>query len=626
MRLIKFKRASWVAVMAMLALPGAMITSCSKENPTENVVPKGDKLTISVLGINDGNSPNQSDKKASNTRTSFAGLSDANAPTIYEFADADVALSIGNSLPAKKSKQAISARFPSGLANSGLKAAEEMTSGVRYVVYIYDGTTKVASAELSAGEAGTIEGLDATGSYTWVALSYNSEEVAPTLDPDAGSVDLPENTDVLYASGTVDLATDPNIGVLFNHAFSRIGIELNTIGVFGTMVGAPPVSVSGLNLATGNIDLLSGEITPNTTTYTPTALNFENVDPNYDDAKIAYVYTAATDNLDLTIEVANGGLAISHVDGELPRTYFEAGANFVTSITPELGMNHHVLLNVVESALETAGGVQWGRSNLFYRGDNGGLRDYAFYATNEATSRADGYFSYGGVVPLQFPTEETSGDPCELVYPLGVWRQPTDTEVSELTSSQGLLGDVLGLIGSLLGASDPAPGSTVGDEYVQYNVNSESPVFDASSNNLRFYYNGQITNTSLLSAIGTNGEGLLGLGLSDLSVDLAGNSLLDLGIEGPGIGLPVLQLPILGDSYGEQAAFWSGTGAISIPILANVGSWGYAAFTTRAAVLGVPVGPEFVKATTTAELLSNVDLLGIDLLNTSLKNVRCVRN
>src|SRR5690606_2832404 len=128
MRLIKFKRASWVAVMAMLALPGAMITSCSKEDPTENVAPKGDKLVISVLGINDGNNSDKSGKKASNTRASFAGLSEANAHKVYEFSDVDMAVSIDNALPATKSKQSINARFPSGLANSGLKAAEEMAS------------------------------------------------------------------------------------------------------------------------------------------------------------------------------------------------------------------------------------------------------------------------------------------------------------------------------------------------------------------------------------------------------------------------------------------------------------------------------------------------------------------
>ena len=624
MRLIKFKRASWVAVMAMLALPGAMITSCSKENPTENVVPKGDKLTISVLGINDGNEDSGNKAKASTARSSFAQA--AADYKVYEFADADMAVSLGNTLPVKKAKHTISSRTHSGLANSGMKAAEEMGAGVKYVVYIYDGTTLAGSAELESGTVGTIEGLDMNGEYSWVAVSYNSDASAPGLAPADGVIDLPENTDVLLASGTVNLAENPNIEILFNHALARIGIELNTIGVFGNMTGAASVSVTGASLATGTLDVLTGEITAGDA-YEPTLTyeDFQNVDPAYDDVKIAYLYTAAENNQSLDVSVQ--GLEVSHVDGGVSRTYFQDGATFETDVTPEAGKNHLVQLNVVESAIGSAGGVSWGRSNLYYRGDNGGLRDYAFYAVNESKSRADGYFSYGGTIPFQFPTEATSGDPCTLVYPEGLWRQPTDAQINNLTSSQGLLSDVLGLIGSLLGAADPAPGSTVGADYVEYaTTTDDSPVFDDASNNLRFYYNGQITNASLLSAIGSDGEGLLGLGLSDLSVDLAGNTLLDLGLEGSGIGLPVLQLPILGNSYGDQAAFWSRTGAINIPILASVGSWGYAAFTTQRAVLGVPFGPEFVKATTTAELLSNIDLLGIDLLNTSLKNVRCVRN
>lgn len=630
MSFIKFKRASWIAVMAMLALPGAMMMSCSKEmDPTEVTNPKGDKLVISVVGINDGNNDHGSKAKASTVKSSLAGA--LNNHQVYEFSDVDMAVSVGNTLPAKKLSKNIGGRSNSMLSSAGLKAAEEMRDGIKYVVYIFDDNdTFVQSAELAAGTPGTIDDLDMSSSYTWVALSYNNDEQAPTLTPASGSIDdLPENTDVLYAKGTVDLATDPTIAIVFDHAFARIGVELNTIGAFGEMTGATSVTVTGASLATGDINLLTGEVAPGDT-YEPslTFESFENIDPNYDDAKIAYLYTAANDNQDLIVSVQ--GLQIRHVDdvdGPVSRTYFADGSNFETTITPESGNSHHILLNVVESAL-TNEGVQWGRSNLYYRGDNGGGRDYAFYATNQATSRADGYFSYGGIMPLQFPTDETSGDPCALVYPAGIWKQPTDVQVNTLTSSQGLLTDVLGLIGGLLGAADPAPKSTVGDGYVQYAINAGggSSAFEEASNNLRFYYNGQITHASLLSAIGTDGDGLLGLGLNSLSVDLAGNTLLDLGLEvGPGLPLPVLQLPILGDSYGEQAAFWSGTGALNIPILASVGSWGYAAFTTRRSVAGIPVGSEFVKATTTAELLSNVDLLGVDLLNTSLKNVRCVR-
>ena len=617
MRLIKFKRASWVAVMAMLALPGAMITSCSKENPTENVVPKGDKLTISVLGINDGNEDSGNKAKASTARSSFAQA--AADYKVYEFADADMAVSLGNTLPVKKAKHTISSRTHSGLANSGMKAAEEMGAGVKYVVYIYDGTTLAGSAELESGTVGTIEGLDMNGEYSWVAVSYNSDASAPGLAPADGVIDLPENTDVLLASGTVNLAENPNIEILFDHALARIGIELNTIGVFGNMTGAASVSVTGASLATGTLDVLTGEITAGDT-YEPTLTydDFVNVDEEYGDAKIAYLYTAAENEQDLAINVQ--GLAIDHVDGGLARTYFQNGATFETNVTPEAGKNHLVRLDVVESALKTVyegDTVDWARSNLYYRGTGDGIRDYAFYANNEQTSRADGYFGFGGTIAGTFATSATEGDPCALVYPAGLWRQPNAGDFEPMVNGSGILTNLLGdLLGGLLGGTDaPNTNFDPNETYVEYNLATPASGANAfgdannSSNNLRFHYNGQINNVAVLTAIG-NGGGLVGLGLNDLSVDLIDQTIIDLGI------------PLL-DSYGDLTSLWTNQQGLNLLGLVGAGSWAY---------LGVPVDPlnpfaaEYLNGQRTVELLNGVEALGVDLLSTTLKNVRCVRD
>src|SRR5690606_386980 len=656
MRLIKFKRASWVAVMAMLALPGAMITSCSKENPTENVVPKGDKLTISVLGINDGNEDSGNKAKASTARSSFAQA--AADYKVYEFADADMAVSLGNTLPVKKAKHTISSKTHSGLANSGMKAAEEMGAGVKYVVYIYDGTTLAGSAELESGTVGTIEGLDMNGEYSWVAVSYNSDASAPGLAPADGVIDLPENTDVLLASGTVNLAENPNIEILFDHALARIGIELNTIGVFGNMTGAASVSVTGASLATGTLDVLTGEITAGDT-YEPTLTyeDFVNVDPEYGDVKIAYLYTAAENDQFLTINVQ--GLAIDHVDGGIARTYFQDGATFETNVTPVAGMNHRVALNVVESALTTnynGNTVQWGRSNLYYRGDNGGDRNYAFYSENKQTARADGFFGFGGTIAGQFATSETQGDPCALVYPAGLWRQPTKAdfnglvrgvvELGELTEVLGPLGQavdatgitgIIDLLTNLLGnavavlVNTEAPNSSLDSEspytFGQYVITGGAPEAgehafgdaDNASNNLRFYYNGQISDLTVLSQLG-NGGGLIGLGLNDLTVDLLDQNIIDLGV------------PLL-DSYGDLTSLWTNQQGTNILGLAGAGSWAYLGNAGRGisynTVLGIPVptglNERFHMANNTGELLNGVEALGVDVLSTTLKNVRCVR-
>ncbi|MGJ1411643.1 fimbrillin family protein [Sphingobacterium thalpophilum] len=626
MKFLQKKGATWVVAMAMLAIPGTLITSCSKDNNSAIIDSKSDKLTISVGGIKNETSEGTV-KRGSNTTINKTANS-----KIYSFSDVDMAVSIDNNVPIKTNNLASTNRANGLAADAAPGVTENMEQDVVYVVYIYSGNTLVASKELKSGTAGTIEGLDPAGSYTWVALSYNTKDGdKPALTPANGAIALPQNKDVLYASGTVDLATSSNINILFNHAFSRIGIELNTIGVFGEITGSPSVTVSGLNLATGSIDLLTGTVSAGDT-FVPTLsyADFVNIDPAHNDAKIAYVYTASTAEQN-AIKVTLQNLNINHVDGNVPRTYFANATEFGFQVTPELGKSHRLLLNVIESPLVTGTGtsaVRWSRSNLFDRNSTDPLRAYAFYATNAQRSRADGYFSYGSLVAARFPsTAAQKGDPCTRVYPEGLWKQPSEAQVSTLTTSSGLLTSVVSAIGQLLGASDPAPGSSVGTEggnHAQYAITSGGTTgtnafggANSNSNNLRFFYNGQIVNTALLSQIGSSGQGLLGLGLSTLNADLLGFRILGTNVD------------ILGDSYNASAAFWTDSPVLGGPLLSalgtRVGYYGYLAYTTQAKIIGIPLPtPPFVKASTTAEAL-NVELVGLDLLRTTFKNVRCVR-
>src|SRR5690606_41390458 len=96
MKLIRFKRANWVVAMAMLALPGALLTSCSKEtNPTEQVEPKGDKMVIPVLGINNGDDDAVLKAKTGPSTVAKAnGAGSTATPTVYAFAYANMAVHI----------------------------------------------------------------------------------------------------------------------------------------------------------------------------------------------------------------------------------------------------------------------------------------------------------------------------------------------------------------------------------------------------------------------------------------------------------------------------------------------------------------------------------------------------
>src|SRR5690606_29706422 len=309
MKFIRLKSVNWMVAMALLALPGALVTSCSKESsPTENVEPKSDQLVISVKGIN-----NQ--KASAPLRQGLPSKGKAQAakvvPTVHEFGDVDMAVSVGNDLPVKSSVNFASRKGGvAGLRADVPETAVAMEEGLKYVVYIYEGTTFVKSIELAAGTAGTIEGLNPEGQYTWVALSYSSKGNVPDLDvPDlepGTDVELPLNQDVLYATGTVDLSTASTIEILFDHVYSRIGIELNTIGVFGEITGTPQISVTDLNVAAGSLNLLDGSLTPGATiAATLSWEDFQRIDPAYGDQMIAYVYTAPLAEQAATLNIQN---------------------------------------------------------------------------------------------------------------------------------------------------------------------------------------------------------------------------------------------------------------------------------------------------------------------------------
>src|SRR5690606_25635649 len=195
---------------------------------------------------------------------------------------------------------------------------------------------------------------------------------------------------------------------------------------------------------------------------TLTYADFVNVDEAYDDAMIAYLYTAPVPEQTATLTIQN--LSILHADnagGDVSRTFFTTAANFPLQVTPVAAQSHHFLLNVVESALTTNYDdheVKWGRSNLYYTFDEEASRQYRFFAKNELSNRANGYFAFGSAVPFRFPaSSDDFADPCALVYPQGLWRQPTNDdfaglvsgqiELTELTDELGPLGEVVNATG-----------------------------------------------------------------------------------------------------------------------------------------------------------------------------------
>jgi len=584
MKFISTNLASRLAGALLFAMAGSLVVSCSKDQDKNGLEQTGEtKISVSIAGIDERPVVDASKKAAAAPQAS---------QKITSYGDFDVQVAYDNQIQSRSNKLKIKG---SNAANgAGLKAAA-IDANTKYSLYLYKDGAFVSATELVAGTPGEIA-IEKGASYTWSAVSLNSETSVPAFDAANPVLAIPEGTDVLYASGELNVASDATtiaLPVTFKHQNSRIAIELNTMGMFGNMTAAT-VAVSGLTTQTGDLNVVTGEWSNlQAGTQTIDFADFENIDPAYSDAKVAYVYTVASETAN-TVGVSIGGLTVAHADG-VDRVFPATPVAFAPiAVTPVNGSTHALTYNLIESPIVTGSGataVRWARSNLYYEA---GHNPYRFYANNVQTlaTESKGLFAFGGTIPRKFATDGIQ-DPCELVYPAGVWRQPTNTEFAPLTTSNGLLTNVLGnILGLLVPAPAPnATGNATNGTFIDYaaavTAGSGNTAFGAESNTLRFPLNGQITNINVLTDVGPDG-------------------LIEL---------------TLGNSHGRDVALWTNVQGVDLLGLAGVGSWAY--FGGRRSTV---LGSRFMGAQGTVEALSNVDLLGIDAVSSTFKNVRCVRN
>src|SRR5690606_31918424 len=357
------------------------------------------------------------------------------------------------------------------------------------VIYDASDNTVVSSTELVSGTPGEVN-IKKGGTYNWYAVSYNNTESIPHPDETNPVINVPEGSDLLYASGSITVsidAPDGNVplGIVFAHKFSRIGLELNTMGMFADM-NSVGVVVNGATGTTGTYDLKNNSFS--STSSDPITVdfsNFVNVDPLYGDRKIAYVYSSVETSTNLSVDI--NALDIQLDDGT-NRVFTNLAASPVTfnfTLTPQNGATYTARMNFVESPL-TLDGVQWARQNLYY---TGGHNPYRFHHTYAHTQQRNSYFSFRGMVPQNFGSDSNDGDPCALVYPEGVWRQAEANDFRTLT-------------GSLLGGSGATEtyGTEGGLGYIEYQA-ATGVAAPYPSNNLRFNKNGGGTSLGLVDGL-----------------------------------------------------------------------------------------------------------------------------
>ncbi|WP_433902719.1 hypothetical protein [Sphingobacterium puteale] len=551
MRVLYKKQLNWtIASIAFLLVGSGTFSSCSKdkEQIEETAKVEGTKLMLNVSGIDESQSISTKGSQAK-----VAASNSANTK-VLEFPEFDAVLQTDNNIPFKAAQSLTKAASTSG---SSTRAAA-IENGVKYRLYLFsqDGTQLISSEQFIAGTQGTIDVTQGT-TYKWVALSYNTADDIPNVTSANTIISLPGGKDILYTSGEVSVPTGGSsvnvpINIMFNHKFARLGIELNTQGMFANMSGAT-VAVAGIK--TASIDIASGALSDLVTAdHEIPFVDFKDINALYQDAKIAYTYTADPAAVTGGIKVSVSNLALE-IDDNSTRQFSATPVNFAFNITPVLGNSHRLLVNLIESPL-TVEGTRWARQNIYYQA---GHNPYRFHHTYAHSNARNTYFSFKGLVPDQFGV---NSDPCAQVYPTGVWRQASESDFRKLT---GVLG---------IGGKQTTYGSVNNRGYFEYDASGTAAPYP--SNKLHFNFNGGSDSFAFVNGI--------------LQINLA--------------------------NYGNRAELWTGTSGVNLGGLFGFGAWYYHA--DRGAF-------NIHNDDLTASLL-NVSVIGVDLVETQLKNVRCVRN
>lgn len=573
----------------MLTAGVIFAASCAKESKDDLSSPgTGTRVVVNVGGIDElGKIQSKSNNPKSSTRAAASGQ--ISKTKLIEGSAFDVLIT----QPDNDEKSDLRIKSSQSASGGGIKAAATpMPSGSLYRVYLRkQGETALTSSEFTAGSAGSIS-VEQGETYEWFALSYNNSTAVPEATNNI--VEVADGATLLYAKGSFAVPTGTGdvvvpLNIIFKPRVTKVNIEINTMGMFAEATAAT-VTVTGAYAAPDAIDVVTGELIGTSSAQNITFSDFVSVANTAGQRKIASAYLSGNEDEIISVSVSNLSIAL---DNQTTRSF--GTASLTQTFAPELGMEQNIVLNFLETPL-TRSNIGWARSNLYY---SAGVNPYRFFHTNPRTNNPNSYFSFKGHLPRVLASANAANqkDPCALVYPAGRWKTPTSAELGTLTSTQGLLTNVLGSLLTTLGLAQTPGVSFQSGEYIEMTPSySSAPTTgqnaaygdsNSATNRLRFNYNGYMAELDVVEELVT----------------------LD-----------------LGNTYGSQSAFWTSQSINDANIggllggVIDAGAWSFIGrnatglFGTR----GYAVQSAGV---------TNIDLLGtVNVLSSSMMNVRCTRN
>ncbi|WP_022829448.1 hypothetical protein [Sphingobacterium paucimobilis] len=429
-----------------LALPG-----CSKKSDDDGLknLTTDASLAISVKGIQEDFNINTTLKMSSNAgeRRLSQQSNDGTAIDIVTHVDFDAVLSVGSF--SDRHNLSVDKLYSSHrpLANLQNVTSKPMAQGVKYRLILRQKSNGhvVYNDVMTSGADFKIDVVKGQ-TYEWIAYSYNSETVPPAPSSSNlanATITTGEGEDLLHATGEVTVVNtaSPNapivmpLGIVFKHSLRRVMVELNTMGMFANLLEAE-IELMDDYFRKGVMNVSSGVVVDQQViTGKRAQTTHKAVDGyEYNDRRAFYFYTTRTDDIN-NFRVTLKRFKIALDEPGLTRE-FNTPVTYTFAKLPAGALGRSVLakIDLVESAL-TVGGVAWARSNLYYQA---GHNPYRFGHMNRK-SRADNTFFTAFTIHPRGVGNRVAGDPCEFVYPQGLWATPTKDQLESLKNSTSVI-------------------------------------------------------------------------------------------------------------------------------------------------------------------------------------------
>lgn len=432
-----------------------LFSSC-KKNPDEDFTKTG--LTVSIQGINEIIPREVTSKSSLRSLNSFGEPKSAMNYLIQEdlkMQDYDLDLIVSETVEKTPLRSTIS--------------VVPMDGSHQYLFILYDTKADGQIGSYYGQAKGSVNSLlnirvYRNRTYKWFAYSFNNSAVIPDFDPNNPQLNILSSesgigSDLLYTSGeltTSDEAEGNNkVGITFKRMVSTIRIELNTRGAFSSIdyatLDIPGTgTISGLH--NGLFSVLGGNFSsssdaPSFSKNTWTDKVADSIPTGW--VKYIDLLTVANgEPIELQATLKNFRIRSYAVNPDAPQNTdyritrdFASGHIQFPSFTAEAGRRYNLTIRVRESAIDFAG-AKWARCNLtYFKNDKG--NKYRFWYNSYFVKNISGgmhnflerdYFDTKPPVgEIQAPARVW--DPCDLVYPKGTWRLPTETEFINLISS-----------------------------------------------------------------------------------------------------------------------------------------------------------------------------------------------